>query len=49
MNALDDLNAHYGKHKVSIAAEGFEQFKMNRNHLSKKFTTDWDEIIKVKV
>ena len=49
MKALDDLNAHYGKHKVSIAAEGFEQFKMNRNHLSKKFTTDWDEIIKVKV
>ena len=38
----------YGRHKVATAAEGFEPFKMNRNHLSRKFTTDWAQIIRVK-
>ncbi len=33
----------------TLTAQGFEQFKTNRNHLSKRFTTDWNEIIRVKV
>jgi nucleotidyltransferase/DNA polymerase involved in DNA repair len=49
MKTVDSLNAHYGRHKVATAAEGFDHFKMNRNHLSRKFTTDWNDIIKVKV
>ncbi|CVI66160.1 Y-family DNA polymerase [Alistipes sp. CHKCI003] len=48
MAAMDRLNAVYGRHKVATAAEGFEPFKMNRNHLSRKFTTDWAQIIRVK-
>lgn len=49
MKAMDGLNAAYGRHKVVTAAEGFEPFKMNREHLSNKFTTDWGHIIRVKV
>ena len=49
MKAVDGLNAAYGKPKIVTAAEGFERFRMNRQHLSKKFTTDWRYIIKVKV
>lgn len=49
MKAVDSLNASYGHAKIVTAAEGFERFKMNRNHLSHKYTTDWDEIIRVKV
>lgn len=48
MAAMDRLNAAYGRHKVVTAAEGFEPFKMNRNHLSRKFTTDWSEILRIK-
>lgn len=48
MKVVDSLNATYGRHKVMTAAEGFEPFKMNREHLSKKFTTDWRHIIRVK-
>ena len=48
MEAIDRLNASFGRHRVVTAAEGFEPFKMDRNHLSDKFTTDWGQIIKVK-
>lgn len=48
MSAIDKLNAAYGRHKVVTGAEGFEPFKMNRNHLSDRFTTDWGQIIRVK-
>ena len=48
MAAMDKINAAYGRHKVITAAEGFEPFKMNRQYLSRQFTTDWDQIIRVK-
>lgn len=48
MKAVDGLNASYGKPKIVTAAEGFERFKMNRQHLSGKPTTDWSQIIRVK-
>ena len=48
MAAMDKINAAYGHHKVITAAEGFEPFKMNRQYLSRQFTTDWDQIIRVK-
>ncbi len=48
MKAIDGLNAAYGKPKIVTAAEGFERFRMNRNHLSGKFTTDWEQIIRIK-
>jgi DNA polymerase V len=49
MSAMDDLNKRYGKHYIKTAAEGTEGFKSNRNLLSPKYTTDWNDIIKVKV
>ena len=48
MTAVDALNAGFGRHTVGIASEGREPFRMNRNHLSPKYTTDWDQIIRVK-
>lgn len=48
MSAMDRLNSLFGRHKVVLAAEGFEPFKMNRNHLSQKFTTDWSQILRIK-
>lgn len=48
MEAVDTLNMVYGRNKVMTAAEGFEPFKMNRNHLSQQYTTDWAHLIKVK-
>ncbi len=49
MEAVDALNTTFGRHKIRTAAEGPEPFKMNRNHLSRRYTTDWNQIIKVKV
>lgn len=48
MKTVDGLNASFGRHKIVPAAAGMKFFKMNREHLSKKFTTDWGNIIRVK-
>lgn len=49
MKTVDALNDRFGRHRLVTAAEGFEPFKMNRNHLSQQYTTDWKQIIKVKI
>lgn len=49
MAALDAANRHYGRNKVVVASQGLEPLKMNRNHLSRNYTTEWDDIITVKV
>lgn len=48
MDVLDTANRTYGRNKVVVASQGFEPLKMNRNHLSRCYTTDWDDIITVK-
>ncbi|WP_418979122.1 DUF4113 domain-containing protein [Alistipes sp.] len=48
MAAVNALNSAYGRHRIVTAAEGFEPFKMNREHLSQRFTTDREPIIRVK-
>ena len=48
MKAVDALNDRFGRHRLVTAAEGFEPFKMNRNHLSQEYTTDWKQIVKIK-
>lgn len=48
MSALDAANKTFGRDKVVVAAQGFEPLKMNREHLSRNYTTDWADIIKVK-
>lgn len=49
MSVVDDLNRKQGKHTVVLAAQGFDPIKMNREHLSPSYTTNWDDILKVKV
>ena len=49
MKVLDTVNKSYGKGKVVVAAQGTEPFRMNREHLSPRYTTDWNELLVVKV
>ena len=47
--AVDALNARYGKGKVFSAAEGIaRKWKMKRSLLSKRATTNWNELIVVR-
>lgn len=48
---VDSLNARLGKNAVFSAAEGIgngRKWKMKRDKLSKRMTTDWDELITVR-
>ena len=48
MEALDRVNKVYGRGSIVIAAQGTEPFRMNREHLSPRYTTDWGELLTVK-
>jgi len=46
---MDQINGHYGRGTVRIAAEGTAQrWAMKRNFLSPAYTTQWKDIIKTK-
>lgn len=47
MKTWDKINLKWGRDKLILAAQDPEPFQMNRNHLSKRYTTDWNDIIKV--
>lgn len=49
MSALDEVNSKYGKNSIVTAAQGVDGIKALSNHLSKRFTTNWDDIIEVKI
>lgn len=49
MLALDKINEKQGHHTVVVATAGFDGVKMNRNHLSPNYTTDWNDILEIKV
>lgn len=48
MQAMDEMNRLYGRGKVKTAAEGTEPFRMNREYLSRRYTTSWEELLVVK-
>ena len=48
-NHTAEINGDDLKELIVTAAAGTEFFKMNREHLSKRFTTDWSHIIRVKI
>lgn len=48
MQAMDAVNRTFGRGKLRTAAEGNEPFRMNRGHLSRRYTTEWDELPVVK-
>ena len=47
MQVMDSLNNTYGNKTLVVASQGFEGIKMNRNHLSKRYTTEWEDILEV--
>ena len=49
MSVVDAINNKNGHHGIYFASQSFEGIKMNRQHLSRRFTTEWDEIMVVKV
>lgn len=48
MSVMDSINHTHGRGKIVIAAQGTTPFHMNRQHLSPRYTTDWDELLVVK-
>lgn len=50
MEVLDKLNKRYGNGAVRLAAEGNgRNWRLKREHLSRRYTTAWSDIITVKV
>ena len=47
--AIDFLNSKYGKNKVKLASVGNreKQWALIREHRSKRFTTQWDELLTI--
>ena len=49
MSAMDRINAKYGSHKLKLGNQDLERtWKMRQEHLSPKYTTNINEILKVK-
>lgn len=49
MKTLDEVNGRFGRHTLVTAIQGFDPVKANRNHVSRSYTTSWDELPEVKV
>ncbi len=49
MHTLDKINEKQGQRTVVVATAGFEGVRMNRNHLSPNYTTDWNDILTIKL
>lgn len=48
MEAVDDVNRTWGRSTVRLGAEGFDQsWHMQRNLLSRRYTTSWSELLEV--
>ena len=48
MAALDAANRQFGRDRVVVASRELDPPQMNRQHLSRGYTTDWDEILTVR-
>ncbi|TYB31487.1 MAG: Y-family DNA polymerase [Candidatus Mcinerneyibacterium aminivorans] len=51
MEVYDKINSRWGKETIKSAASGLQKkdWNMKRNFLSRRYTTSWDEILKVKI
>ena len=50
MNLLDTINKRCGKNTLRFASQGYKhEWKAKQNNLSKKYTTDWKEILKINI
>lgn len=48
MDVLDNINKEHGRDTVFIASQNTEAIRINKEHLSQNFTTDWNDILVVK-
>ena len=49
MSTIDRINARFGKGSIIIASQGIEhKWKMQRNNMSPRYTTCWQEIPQVR-
>lgn len=48
MDVMDSINRRNGKNTIGLASQSLEGIKMNREHLSPCYTTDWDDILTVR-
>ena len=48
MQVLDSVNKSCGRGTLVVAAQGTEPFRMNREHLSPRYTTEWKDLLVVK-
>ena len=45
MELIDQVNGRHGRHTLRLAAEGLQQdWRMKQAHLSRRYTTRWDEL-----
>ncbi len=49
MQAIDSVNGRHGRKKVVVASEGFNPLEVNHDHRSRSYTTEWNEILSIKV
>jgi DNA polymerase V len=49
MEAIDRINAGMGRESVKLVSQGTITDHTNRSYLSPRYTTDWDDILVVKV
>jgi len=50
MTMMDKLNSKIGRDTVSVASSGIKQeWGMKRNYVSQRYTTNWDELLTVRV
>ena len=49
MQTIDNINATLGRESIRIVSQGSITHHTNHKHLSPQYTTDWDDIIVVKV
>jgi DNA polymerase V len=49
MKTLDEINDRYGRETLYPASQGVNKMRYNMNMLSPRYTTVWEDIIKVKI
>lgn len=49
LKTLDEINERYGRETLYPASQGVYKMRYNMNLLSPRYTTVWDDIIKVKI
>lgn len=52
MESMDEVNARFGKQTMTIAGAGVgneQSWRMKQEHLSSRYTTQWDELMEVRL